>query len=230
MSSDRKTQSARANGAKSRGPITPEGRAKSSRNAVTHGLTADSIALSTESGPNFEQIRESYFARFDPQDQVELDLVDQMVAARWRLERIRAIETGLLQLKITEQEPGIERDHEQISYECRMALAFESLANYDKSLQLAGRQESHYQRSYSSALKTLLQLRAASKVQSEPNPTNEHRPEPGPPPAKPKSPLAIVSGFPPHNQAEPGAPAPVTPVTDRLPASDILSGRRESKT
>ena len=48
-----KSETARANGAKSRGPVTPEGRAASSRNSLRHGFTAESVVLPTESQEDF---------------------------------------------------------------------------------------------------------------------------------------------------------------------------------
>ena len=222
MPSDRKIQSARANGAKSRGPITPEGRAKSSRNAVTHGLTANAIVMYTESEPKFNQIRESYLARFEPQDQVELDLVDQMVAARWRLERIWTIESAVIEIKMRTQEPQVERDFAIIDQETRTAVAFEGLAEDSKVLQLVSRYESRYQRNYSNALKTLLLLRASSPLPNEPNPKNEHPPEPGPVPVQPTpSPAPAPRPVQPNQAA--GSPSPIR--RDEDPIGELVPGR-----
>ena len=103
MPSNRKTQTARANGAKSRGPVTPEGRARSSRNSVRHGLAAQpaapppsSIVLPTESREDFQLLLDSYLAEFAPAPGVETELVEAMAATRWRLRRLSTIETTLL--------------------------------------------------------------------------------------------------------------------------------------
>ena len=87
MSSDLKTQSARANGAKSRGPATPEGRAKSSRNSLRHGLSAKSVLLPAESHEQFQLLLDAHIQQFQPANPVEMDLVEAMAVARWRLRR-----------------------------------------------------------------------------------------------------------------------------------------------
>ncbi len=54
MSTQRKIDSARANGAKSHGPITEEGRKKSSMNALKHGLTARTVLFSNDNHAEYD--------------------------------------------------------------------------------------------------------------------------------------------------------------------------------
>jgi hypothetical protein len=111
MPTQLKSDTARANGAKSRGPVTPEGRARSSQNAIRHGLSAKSVVLPTESGEQFQLLLDSYIDQFHPQTPVETELVVLMAAARWRLRRICGIETNLLRAKIfLTQQPRVRDD------------------------------------------------------------------------------------------------------------------------
>ncbi len=88
MSSRQLRKIARKNGAQAAGTKSPEGIKKSSMNALRHGLTGKALVLSNESEAQFEALMQTYIDRFQPQDHVEMDLVDQIVAAQWRLRRI----------------------------------------------------------------------------------------------------------------------------------------------
>ena len=56
MSSLRQTLASRANGARSLGPATPQGKRRSSQNATTHGLLARCIVMENESTAAFEAL------------------------------------------------------------------------------------------------------------------------------------------------------------------------------
>jgi len=88
MSSRKKSKSARINGAKSKGPTTPEGRARSSQNSLRHGLRSETVVLPHEDRAQFEALRDSYMESFQPADQPQHDLIETMAAARWRLNRL----------------------------------------------------------------------------------------------------------------------------------------------
>src|SRR5437868_1602346 len=105
MSNPGKSESARLNGAKSRGPKTPEGRAASSMNSLKHGLTAKTLLLQNESSDQFTEILNAYFDDLDPKNQVETDLVADIVAARWRLRRIWRYQTAMLDIEMDVQAP-----------------------------------------------------------------------------------------------------------------------------
>src|SRR5690349_13724321 len=92
MSSKRRLESSRANGCKSHGPKTAEGKARSSRNATRHGFLSSQVVLPNESEEQFKILFEEYADRFRPQDAAEYGLVEEIAAAYWRTRRAWAIE------------------------------------------------------------------------------------------------------------------------------------------
>src|SRR5271154_6920869 len=110
MPSDLKSETARINGAKSHGPVTPEGKARSSANSRRHGLTAASIVLPGESAEHFQLLLADFMDQFQPQTGVEVDLVEVMAAARWRLRRLLAIETHQFDLELVRRKKQIDAD------------------------------------------------------------------------------------------------------------------------
>jgi hypothetical protein len=183
------SETARANGAKSRGPVTPEGRAASSRNSLRHGFTARSVVLPTESSEDFQSLLDSYVDQFDPQGGVEMDLVQTMAAARWRLRRICSIETTLLDKEMTRNAKDIRREFNNPDDAGRLAWVFRDLANHGQSLALLMRYEGALNRSYDRAFKQLLLLQSG-------------RPRPQPNEPKPALTLRIVNPIPAPNAGD----------------------------
>src|ERR1035437_10098207 len=97
MSSLRRILASRANGARPTGPVTAEGKRRSSQNATSHGLFGRQIVIQDESPEGFEAVINAHFARPPPADGMEFGMVEEMVAAHWRLRRALALETRLLE-------------------------------------------------------------------------------------------------------------------------------------
>ena len=133
MSSQLQSDTARANGAKSHGPLTPQGRAASSRNSLRHGFAATSVVLPTESSEEFQALLASYVDQFDPQGGVEQELVQTMVAARWRLLRISNIETALLNNEMTRRAKDCRRELNNPDDVARLAWVFQKLADHGQA-------------------------------------------------------------------------------------------------
>src|SRR5665647_300523 len=178
MSSRQKRRIASTNGAKSAGTKTPEGLQKSSQNSLRHGLTAKTLVLSNESQTKFDELMEAFIRKFQPTDEVELELVTEMVAARWRLRRIWLIQTAALDHQMDRMEAELSEKFEVISHPTRLSLAFTTMANQEKSLQLLLRYETTYSRAFDRALKTLDKMQ---KPRTESARSEELRNEPDPP-------------------------------------------------
>jgi hypothetical protein len=151
MSSERRIQSSRANGAKSRGPVTPTGRRNSSRNNLRHGLLAECVVLEDEKTEIFDEILADLTREFNPQTEAQRGLVETMAAARWRLFRIWNIERETLLSEIEKHDDG---KHP----ESRPALAFRALAKQSNILDILHRYEVRFDRQYARALNLLLKL------------------------------------------------------------------------
>jgi hypothetical protein len=194
-SSPRRIAASRANGAKSRGPVTPEGKQRSSQNALKHGLASGAILLATEDWDSYLKCREAYILRFQPADDIELDLVEEMVAARWRQQRMWVIESAALDDQLEAQRAEVDQEYEDITPDVRTALAFTRLADESRALALINRYESRYSRQFHRALKALRELQAnrppapapaelttdnrqltTEKAPNEPNPNSEQPP------------------------------------------------------
>ena len=174
MSSNLRSETSRINGAKSRGPVSPEGLAKSSLNALKHGLTSVSmIILDTEDPDEFERLLSDFFARYQPAGPAEEDLVEEMVAARWRIRRMWVVETSLLNSEILAQLAKIVTTDAGI----QLAFAFRALSDDSHALSLVSRYESRLQRTYDRAYRILRDLQ-----QSRP-PAQPHDSEPSPAPS-----------------------------------------------
>jgi hypothetical protein len=163
MSSQRKIDSARTNGAQSHGPKTEEGRKISAMNAVTHGLYAASVLLSHESQEQHRQMLEAYIQQFQPAGQAEFDLVEEMVVAKWRQRRLWAIEANLFEAEMLTQEKILDQQYSSYDEMCQLSFTYRALAT-SSVLPFLTRHESRLERAYSRALTNLLELQRLRKV------------------------------------------------------------------
>ena len=189
MSSQRKIDSARANGARSKGPITEAGKQASSQNGVRHGILTQTVVLEGESKDRFEELHAALIAEFQPRSVTEAALVETMAIARWRHMRVLGLQKAGFDLEFARQTtPG--------SPAYRAAIVFKNLADTSRVLDLLHRYEVSFDRQFSRALSLLLKLREHtpnqppaqdlprgltcvtwnenSKLPSEPNPISDH--------------------------------------------------------
>jgi hypothetical protein len=172
MSSRQKRKQARRNGAMAAGTKSPEGLKQSSMNALRHGLTAKAVVLTNESQAKFDELRLEYVNRFLPQDGVEMDLVDDMVGARWRLRRITIMQTAAFDLQMDKDEAEIKKCFDKIDEPTRTVVAFGKLTNGEKTLELLIRYETTYSRMYDRAMKALQRLQM-DRLEGGPSATSE---------------------------------------------------------
>ena len=152
-------EASRANGAQSKGPKTPEGKAKSSRNRMAHGFRANCIPLTTESRAAYAEHLDAYMRRYAPADKVEEDLVGLTASNMWNVMRMSAIETALLDFEISGVDVhSIEETYENMDEPGRLALAFKKTAG-DNALETLRRYKSFTERAFHRAFQAVEQIR-----------------------------------------------------------------------
>ena len=123
---------ARINGKFSKGPTSPNGKAKSSKNALKHGFAATTnVVIRLEHESEFDAHRAGFHASFKPKDYFELQLVDQLAAISWRQNRLVSAETALIDDQISIQAHAIAGIHPECCQDpyFHLAKAFQALSS-----------------------------------------------------------------------------------------------------
>ncbi len=96
----KKRRANRKNAQKSTGPKTPAGKARSSRNALKHGLLSQQVVIDTgdgvESLQDFQTLLRRLHAEFQPTTVMEAALVERIATCFWRLRRAQRFEVGAI--------------------------------------------------------------------------------------------------------------------------------------
>ena len=99
MTSIRQIEANRRNAIRSTGPRTDDGKDRSRRNAIRHGLSAETVIEIVEDLEDYRAFEAAVIADYDPLTAVERELVLRLASLLWRLRRASAIETDLFRIQ-----------------------------------------------------------------------------------------------------------------------------------
>ena len=204
-------EASRHNGARSKGPVTPEGKAKASRNALKHGLCAmEHLVLEDEVPDDLEELIAHLTDEVGATTEIEARLARRLAIAFWKSERAERIEVALF-----DAAPKIRPPHGGFEWE-----EADPLTTFDvRRFNAIRAQQAQLGREIRSCLKELRECRKDALARTdEPGEALEIEPEamvqnePGSP--LPANDDAAPSAHPmPRN--EPGEPAPARVATLR---------------
>lgn len=99
MTSFRQIEANRQNALRSTGPNTEDGKRRSRKNALRHGLSAETVVEIVEDIDDYKGFEAAVIADYDARSAVERELVLRLASLLWRLRRSTAIETELLTIQ-----------------------------------------------------------------------------------------------------------------------------------
>ena len=145
------------NQSKSTGNRTPEGKERSSLNALRHGLTGRIIVLPSEDLNVYQSFCKELMADLAPETPVERQYAQTFCDTQWRLNRARSLEESMFALGHFEGAniPGIE--HPEIQNALTAAKVFSQDSKSFMNLTLY---EQRLQRTQKEALRQLQELQA----------------------------------------------------------------------
>ena len=172
--SQKQLEANRQNALKSTGPKTPEGKALVALNPIKHGLLSKEVLLAHEDENSLVELGKRLRHQLAPVGELEIMLVDRIIAAFWRLRRILRIEKDLVDKKVSEEIDKIDRrawgrkkNKDSAPPPVNLYEALEYKFSYFESFQ---RYESHIERGMYKALHELQRLQAARSGKALPVP------------------------------------------------------------
>jgi len=171
--SDAQIAASRLNGALSKGPVTPEGKAIVARNAITHGAHAANPVLQGESQQDFDALLdgltlESFPEPACPPNITESCLLRDIASAWWRRQRTINMERAIIDLEMEKVEPAVNHLVGTPDLALHIVAATDSLVSNDNfTLDRLQRQEVRLARLESRAQAQLQALKAARLKERE---------------------------------------------------------------
>lgn len=158
----KKSDASRVNGAKSKGPVTPEGKQRASRNSLKHGLTADhTILLESEDPVESAKLRQQFYGEWLPATITEQCLVENMIKAYWRLLRIDAFEIAMIDSESTRHRPEVAKVFKDPPAILVSGSTYIKLCNESSAPSVLNRYRTRHSHEFRACINLLLQLRAA---------------------------------------------------------------------
>jgi hypothetical protein len=164
MSTPAQIAANQANAKLSTGPTSDAGKAKSSLNAVSTGLTGRTVLLPGDDAKAYSDHMTRFFARLGPQTPEEEEIVQDLAQTKWRLNRVPQLEEDIYALGSVTFATLFEDEPEEIRPGLIRAHTF---LTYGKRFDNLYLQESRLTRRYQNLMKQLCDIRL--KRQTEEN-------------------------------------------------------------
>jgi hypothetical protein len=148
-------RAAAANTALSTGPVTPEGKTRSAQNAIRHGLLADTLVFPGESEQRFCDLLATLETELQPAPGIETDQVHLIAVAHWRRMRLWSVEKSQYLEETAKRLAAAGHRQEHDTGETpitHLTRSFRTLSDESRALELLNRYETRYSREYRTAL------------------------------------------------------------------------------
>lgn len=164
MISEKQLEANRHNALLSTGAKTPEGRKRSSVNALRHGITGQVTTMTDEDRAAHDTFTQALIHDLAPQGPMETQLAQRIATDSWRLNRISAVEDNLFALGQLQNAGQACPDVPQLDAALTTAHTF---TLESKQLQLLSLYEQRINRAIQKNLTILKQLQSARKAEHD---------------------------------------------------------------
>ena len=183
MATNAQINANRKNAKKSTGPRTPQGKERSSKNALKHGLLAQDSVIPGEDPADFDRHLTLYEDTYNPANCVERELVLQIADSAWRIRRLSRIEAtvmtaGIERTRVHQETFRPERTRE--GHEGKLQLLGASMLDRTKLLNNLARYDGHLNRRFHRSVELMIKIRREeSKTPRRGKQSNQPRPRRG---------------------------------------------------
>ena len=209
MTTNAQIKANRKNAKKSTGPRTEEGKTRSAKNSLKHGLLARDTVMPGEDPADFDRQLSALEADIQPANSLEFELVRQIADAQWRMRRLTRLETGFLAAAVDDQRRHLEKrrpDELRPGYDGQTLLLGSAMLDRTQAFVHLARYDGHLSRRFFRAVKQLSDLRRDEREAHEARssagshaPADPYRgryvPAQAPPPIDTQSPASSRIGF-----------------------------------